>query len=194
MQRTIVNPIYKDTVTFIETSAETGGAYSLIELTLLPGGNNPPHMHTAFTETFTAIEGQLGLQLKTGRKLLNPGESYTVSKREVHNFFNAGNEEIKYRIRFIPGNPGMEAALCIAYGLATDGHTDKKGMPKSLLAAGLLMEMSNSYPAGFMSVIKPLFSFLARSARKNGLQHALIQKYCSPLKGVSTGLYAAVNG
>jgi hypothetical protein len=38
MERTIVNPIFKDTVTFIETAAESNGQVSDLELTLLPGG------------------------------------------------------------------------------------------------------------------------------------------------------------
>lgn len=178
MQRTIINPIYKDTVTFLETSAETGHQYSLAELTLLQGGGNPPHYHSAFTETFTAVKGILGLQLRKETIFLKPGEHYVVPIGEVHNFFNPGKEEIAFTIKFTPGHEGMEYALRIAYGLATEGLSDNKGMPKNLIAAALIMEMADSYPTGFFSVLKPFFSFLARKAKKKGVDKALILKYC----------------
>lgn len=178
MERTIINPIYKDTVTFLETSAETGHQYSLGELTLLPGGGNPPHYHTAFKETFTAVKGNLGLRLRNKEIFLRPGEHYVVPIGEVHNFFNPGKEEITFRVKFTPGHEGMEHALRIAYGLATDGLTDQKGMPKSLVAAALIMEMGNSYPTGFFSVLRPFLSYLARKAKKKGVDRALILKYC----------------
>lgn len=178
MQRTIINPIYKDTITFLETSTETGHKFSLGELTLLPGGGNPPHYHTAFSETFTAIKGVLGLRLRCEEIFLKPGEEYTVHIGEVHNFFNPGPEEITFHVKFTPGHEGMEHALRIAYGLATDGLTDKKGIPKSLIAAALIMDMSNSYPSGLFSVLKPLLSFLAKKAKKKGIDKALILKYC----------------
>lgn len=166
MQRTIVNPLFKDTVTFLKTSAETNGAYSQLEVTLRPQGGNLSHIHTAFEETFIAVKGILGLQLKEEVKFLKPGESYTVEKNEIHNFFNVGKKEITFRIIFEPGHEGMENTLRIAYGLAADGLTNKKGVPKNLFAAALIMEMSNSYPTGILASMKPLLSLLARRARK----------------------------
>ena len=68
MKRTIVNPIFKDTVTFIETAAESNGQVSDLELTLLPGGRNPLHYHKSYSETFTAIDGELGLGLAKRKK------------------------------------------------------------------------------------------------------------------------------
>jgi hypothetical protein len=38
MKRTIVNPIFKDTVTFLQTSAETNGRITDLEVTLMPKG------------------------------------------------------------------------------------------------------------------------------------------------------------
>jgi quercetin dioxygenase-like cupin family protein len=182
MKRTIVNPIYKDTVTFINTAAETGGAYTLLELTLLPGGRNPPHIHKAFTEKFTVIDGQLGLELKNGSRVLRPGESYTVKVNEVHNFFNPSDQEIRFQVLFTPGHSGIENALCIAYGLAADGLSDKKGRPKDFSIAALMMKMSDSYPKGLLSLLTPLLSMVAKRARKKGMEQRLVEKYCQPLK------------
>lgn len=148
------------------------------ELTLMPGGGNPPHIHTAFDETFTAVKGKLGLRLGKEKMLLQPGESFTVRKGEVHNFFNPGKEEIVFKIKFTPGHEGMEHLLRIAYGLAADGLTNKEGVPKSILVAALIMEMGDSYPTGLFYLLRPLLSLLAKRARKKGIEKALVDKYC----------------
>lgn len=75
--------------------------------------------------------------------------------------FNSSNQEIKFNVLFEPGHVGIENALRIAYGLAADGLADKKGNPKNLGVAALLMEMSNSYPTGVLSFITPFISLLA---------------------------------
>lgn len=178
MHRTIINPIYKDTITFLQTTKETGGDHSLHLLTLQPGGSNPPHIHTAFTETFTAVEGILGLQLRNKKVFLRPGESYVVQRNELHNFFNPNDKTIVFRVKFLPGHEGMEYALRIVYGLAWDGKTTKKGMPKSLFVAALLMDMSNSYMTGLATVLRPLLGLLAKRARNKGIDKVLMQKYC----------------
>jgi hypothetical protein len=63
MKKVIVNPIFRDTVTFIKTSAETKEQFTEAELTLMPGGRNPLHYHLSYSETFTAIDGELGVGL-----------------------------------------------------------------------------------------------------------------------------------
>lgn len=178
MQRTFVNPHYKDSITFLQTAKETGGKYSLHLLVLQPGGSNPPHIHTAFTETFTAVDGILGLQLHNKKVYLKPGESYVVRRNEVHNFFNPNKETIRFRIEFLPGHEGMEQALQIAYGLARDGKTNKKGIPASLPVAALLMDMSNSYMTGLAAALQPLIGWLAKWARKKGIDKKLKETYC----------------
>lgn len=59
MKKTVVNPIFKDTCTFLQTSAEANGAFSEMEVTLGPNGGNPLHRHAGFAETFLPIEGNL---------------------------------------------------------------------------------------------------------------------------------------
>jgi quercetin dioxygenase-like cupin family protein len=62
LPRTITNPLIGDTVTFLETSEETNGAYTLVEVTLAAGGGNGLHYHLDFDEEFEVIEGVLGVQ------------------------------------------------------------------------------------------------------------------------------------
>ncbi|MDN5859957.1 MAG: hypothetical protein L0H84_15185, partial [Pseudonocardia sp.] len=42
---------------FLADAADTGGAYSLMEVTALPGAEPPPHMHNAEDEAFYILDG-----------------------------------------------------------------------------------------------------------------------------------------
>jgi quercetin dioxygenase-like cupin family protein len=178
MQRTIINPVFKDSITFLQTAAETKGTFAEHVLTLAPGGGNPLHTHSAFTETFIAVKGLLGIQLKGKRKILLPGESYIVRRGEPHSFFNNGDEPIIFKVIHRPGHTGMENMLRILYGLAADGLTNKKGIPKNIYTIALLAQMGDSRIAGPLSVLNPLMGWLAKRAQQKGMDKALLQRYC----------------
>ncbi|MBC8033021.1 MAG: cupin domain-containing protein [Chitinophagaceae bacterium] len=176
-KRVFVNPAYKDKVTVLKTSAETGGAYSLGELEVAPGGGNPMHTHDAFEETFTAISGVLGVVLHDKKYLLQPGESITVPINAPHHFFNSTNETVTCHVRFTPGHEDFVKGLAISYGLARDGATTKKGVPKSLTHLALLISLTNTKPTGLMGWLFPLFRSLAKKAKAKGIEGALLDKY-----------------
>lgn len=179
MKRKIINPIIKDTITFIKTSEESSGAVTEMELTLMPNGNNFPHYHKQFSETFTVLEGSLGLTLQNSEKrILTKNESYTVAPLKAHSFYNPSNVEIKFNVKITPGHKGFEDSLRILYGLAEDGLTNKKGIPKSLTHIAIIGDLSDSNIAGFMKVLMPLLTFLLKRAKRNGDYAKLIQKYC----------------
>lgn len=179
MKRTIYNPVLQDTVVFVKTAAETHGAVSELEITLLPGGGTPLHYHTSYTETFTALTGTLGLELKRGRRLLlAPGESYVVKKGEVHRFFNPGDAPITFRNEVHAGHEGFENALRILYGLASDGLYSDQGIPKSLTHLAVCGLMSDMRLPGLGALATPLFRLLAARARKRGIEQQLLDAYC----------------
>jgi quercetin dioxygenase-like cupin family protein len=177
-QRTIVNPIFKDSCTFLQTSAETNGKFSEMEFTLGPGGGNPVHRHTGFTETFTAIDGNLGLSLNGREIVLKLGETVTVKRGEVHRFYNKSKQEVKFNVVITPGHAGAENMLRIMYGLAQDGMTDKKGVPKSLKTIAVVGELGDSSLAGFLSILTPILKVIAAYARREGHDKMLLEKYC----------------
>jgi mannose-6-phosphate isomerase-like protein (cupin superfamily) len=55
--RRIENRVQGDAVTFLETSDETGGERTLIELEAAPGGGTTPHYHLTYSEGFRVREG-----------------------------------------------------------------------------------------------------------------------------------------
>jgi quercetin dioxygenase-like cupin family protein len=177
-KRVFENPVFGDKATFLKTADETGGAYTLIEIELAPGGGNSLHTHTQFTETFRPKEGPITLECNKIEKTLQPGESFTVPKKAVHLFKNPTEKKVILEVELRPGNAGFEKAIKIAYGLATDGLTNKKGIPTNFFHLAILSSCSGTIPAGFISVIVPLMKWVATRARKKGIEQELIKKYC----------------
>lgn len=179
MQRTIVNPIIKDTVTFLQTAEESGGKISEADITLMPEGKNPLHYHKTYAETFTAIDGELGLKLgRKDTKILRAGESYTVEPMSLHSFFNPTDKEIKFNVKLRPGHTGFENSLRILYGLAADGLTNNKSIPKSLKHTAIIVCMSDMNAPGLLTFLYPLLKRIANKAKANGEEQKLMDKYC----------------
>ncbi len=179
MKRHLVNPVIKDTATFIQTAAESCGKVSEADFTLMPGGGNPFHYHTTYTETFTALEGELGLYAgKKQRIVLKPGETYTVQPKQLHRFFNPGNTENKFKVTLNPGHEGMENALRILYGMAADGLTNKNSIPKSIKHLAIIGYTSDMRIPGLPELLFPLLKWIAKRAIAKGEYQKLIDKYC----------------
>ncbi|MBC7920695.1 MAG: cupin domain-containing protein [Ferruginibacter sp.] len=179
LERTIVNPIFKDTATFLKRASETGGKYTECEVTLLPGGKNVPHIHKKYSETFTALQGSLGVKAGGKTIILKPGETFTVTIGTVHCFFNPGTETIRFNIILAPGFEGFEYMLRMLYGMARDGQTDKKGLPKRLALTALIAEIGDTSLPGIFVLLAPLLRFLAARARKRGEEQRLMNTYCN---------------
>jgi quercetin dioxygenase-like cupin family protein len=178
MKRTISNPIIKDTVTFLQTSASSGGRITEMELTLHPAGGNPLHHH-GYLEKFTAIDGDLGLRLgKKDQKILRTGESFIVVPGALHCFFNPTDREIRFSVQVEPACEGLEYFLRILYGLAEDGLTDRNSRPKSIKHTAILLCMGDVHVPGFIAVIYPLLKLLAKRAKANGDEQKLVENYC----------------
>jgi hypothetical protein len=62
--QTLVNPVTGERMTFIRTSADTGGEYVLVELRAEPDAFvAAAHVHPGQTETFEAVSGTLGAKV-----------------------------------------------------------------------------------------------------------------------------------
>ncbi len=176
--RTIVNPVIKDTVTFLETAAETGGKQTRVQVTLMPGGGTPPHYHKFLTETFEVISGNLGLEVDGKPVQLGEGKAVTVFPGMIHRFFNDGTEPVTFLTTITPGSRGFEQSLHILYGLAADGRTNKKAVPRSLTHLAIISDISDMHTTGFLALLNPLLRRLARKAKQSGAYTALVQRYC----------------
>jgi mannose-6-phosphate isomerase-like protein (cupin superfamily) len=165
----ISNPITGERITFLKTSADTGGELLSVEVELPPRARGvPPHYHLAQTERFETLEGTLDVHVG-GRDLrLLPGEPAEVSPRVIHRFWNGSERPARFSCDI--RNPGrIETSLEAAHGLARDGKTNEKGVPRNPFQLALLFELSESYLAGPpVPIQRAMSGALARVARLLG--------------------------
>jgi hypothetical protein len=119
----------------------------------------------------------LGVVFDKRKVYLRPGDSVTVPINTPHCFFNDGHQTIICHIRFDPAHEGFIKGLAIGYGLSRDGKTNGKGIPANPLHLGLLMALTDTRPTGPVRLVMPFFNWLARRARKKGLEEALLRQY-----------------
>lgn len=172
-ERTFSNPAIKDVVTFVQTSDESGGELTHLEITLGPGGGNGLHRHLSFSEEFKVLEGKLGVQVGKQSIQLAEGESEVASLGTNHRFFNESAKPVRFYVFLRPGHSGFEKGLQAAYGLARDGKVSSKGIPKNPLHLALIAEMTDTKPAGPMSILNPVLHRLAQTARRKHVDQEL---------------------
>lgn len=126
--RRIYNPVQKDAVTFLQTAEESGGVRTLIELEVASGGGNMLHYHKTFDEHFTAVSGEVGVQIGKETFTLKPGESAIAPAMSLHRWYNLTAETAIVRVELLPGSAAFERGLHIGYGLAHDGFVNKQGV------------------------------------------------------------------
>jgi quercetin dioxygenase-like cupin family protein len=178
VNRTFGNPAINDVATFLKTSEETNGEYTLIEIELGKSDGPPLHYHNAFSETFRVQDGVLYLQVGKKMHTLKVGESVIVPRGTNHRFYNESEEKVKFQITLNPGHTGMENFLKILYGLASDGLSDKKGKPKKFAHLAVALVISDSNAPGWMSLLSPVIRSVARRAKKDGTEKWLLDTYC----------------
>lgn len=92
-----------DTLWFKATSAETDGAYTVIEVNSLPGNGPPPHLHENEDESIYVIDGEFEILLGAKTMRAEPGGFVFVPKRTVHRFRCIGDGPGKVLLHFTPG-------------------------------------------------------------------------------------------
>jgi quercetin dioxygenase-like cupin family protein len=178
-KRIFINPAINDTATFIKTSNETNGVYTLVEIELGKSDGPPLHYHNAFSEDFQVQEGILYLQVGKEKKILHAGESVNVAAGTAHRFYNETDEKVKFNITFKPGHTGMENFIKIMYGLSADGLSDKNGKPNNFAHLAVVLVNSDSNASGWMSLLSPIIRLVAKRAKKNGTEKWLLDRYCN---------------
>lgn len=177
MERKIYNPIQKDTVTFLKTSADTNGQYTLVEVELADGGGVGLHYHKTYSEKFDCLEGEVQVQLGKTMYTLIAGQSATAEPTVNHLFRNRSGKPCTFRVELRPANRGFEQSLQIGYGLASDGKCKPNGFPKDKLALAWLFDISESNLPGWMSIFEFILRAQARKARKKGIDKMLVEQY-----------------
>jgi mannose-6-phosphate isomerase-like protein (cupin superfamily) len=176
-KRRYYNPIQKDYATFLETSEETGGQYTLLEVEVAPGGGNTPHYYLAYDEHFEVLKGTLEVLVDKEILTLRPGQKTVAPKNVLHRFRNPAEEPVEFLVELRPGHAGFEKAIKVAYGLASDSLVSANGVPRNPYYTAVLLEWSDMRLPGVFTVAEPLFRLLAKRAQRKGIDKELEAKY-----------------
>ena len=85
------------------SSDQTGGAYSLFEVTVGAGGGEGPHIQHREDECFYVLEGRFGFAVEGEQIEAGPGSLVYVPKGVLHAFKNAGETTGRMLVSQTPG-------------------------------------------------------------------------------------------
>lgn len=104
-------------------SADTEGAYCVMELTLPPGGGAPQHVHHREDEVITVVEGTLTVTSADGKDhAAQAGSVVRLPKGARHAFRNATDAPVRVLITTIPG--GLDNYFAALGALGKDATQD----------------------------------------------------------------------
>ena len=90
-------------VTYKVTAGQTGGAYSLFEETVQPGGGATPHIHHREDECFYVVEGEIAFHVDEETVLAGSGSLVYVPRGTVHAYTNTGMAPARVLDLLTPG-------------------------------------------------------------------------------------------
>ena len=100
---TIENPVAGERIVFLETSRETNGQAVVFETFVQPDGFvAASHAHPRQEERFEILSGTLGLRVGEEKIVAGPGETVTIPARTPYRFWNAGDEDARFRCEVRP--------------------------------------------------------------------------------------------
>jgi len=120
-------------------SEDTGGAYSIVEVTSPPQGGPPPHIHHNVDETLYVAEGEVEVLLGDGTTRASAGALAYVPKGTLHTFKTIGTSASRVVSLVSPG--GFEKFFLEAGDPATEGSSAPEGEPD----VGRIMEIGQKY-------------------------------------------------
>ena len=176
------NPLTGEKAILVESPEETAGARIVADFTVEEGGFVPGgvHLHDNCSEHFEVLQGRITFVINGEERMLGPGERETVQPGAAHRWWNAGEGEVRARVRVEPALRFAEAIL-IMWGLCADGHTNAEGRPSPLLGALLATryraEIRFEEPPQLVQRI--LLPPLAAIARLRGMERT-IDRYLDP--------------
>ena len=94
---------------FLMTSADTGGAFALLEVTAPPQSAVPLHVHTREDETFFILDGTIEAECGGCELTLHRNETARLPRNVPHSYRNPDDSPARYLVLITPG--GFEKCL-----------------------------------------------------------------------------------
>jgi len=164
------NPVTLERAVIVELPWLNDEGRVVADLTALPGARVAgEHLHPALHERFSVRGGELTMLRDGQRSVLRAGEEAHIEPGVWHDWWNAGDVDAVVRVEITPGERFAHMIETL-FGLAREGHVDKRGMPDPLQLALFATEFSDvavfrKPPAAVQRV---LFGALAPIARRRG--------------------------
>jgi len=163
----IENPVTGERMTFIRTSAQTGGALAEMDLELSPtAALAAEHIHLHQEEKFHVLEGLIRVRCGGDDSVRAAGETVVVPAGSPHAWAPEGKAGARVRITFTPG-ADIEQFFDEFFRLGREGRTNAKGMPSPFATArlGLAHEMYLAKPPVPVPLQRAAFRVLAGAGR-----------------------------
>ena len=178
----LVHPVTGERIVFRKRSRDTGGELLEATLVLAPRGFiAAEHVHPNQEERFEVTGAPVKFRIAGKEQLVQPGEVAVVPAGTPHIWWNPSPDEASTLVQFRPALD-TETFFETFFGLASDGKTNKKGLPNPLQMAVLARAYSREMqlPPRTQRVFGPLSMLMAPIARALGYR-ARYDKYSGPL-------------
>ena len=135
----ILNPRTGQRTIFLQTAADTGGAYLRME-TFHPAGQpaEPEHVHPFQTSSCKVLSGRLHFRVAGTERLVSAGETIDIPRNVPHYFWNEDEIEARAVQEFHPALHS-EDFFDTYFALARAGKLTDKGIPANLLHLAVLL-------------------------------------------------------
>jgi quercetin dioxygenase-like cupin family protein len=141
---TIESPKIGQTITFLATARDTGGAELVIEARLRPGAFMPPHRHLHQDEMFEVLAGTGTFTVAGQRIVAQAGERVHIPTGVAHRFRNRSDEDVHVRATLRPALRTEELFERL-FRLGAQGKVNKLGAPGPLTTARLIREFRDEF-------------------------------------------------
>jgi quercetin dioxygenase-like cupin family protein len=178
----IVNNLTGERVVTLIGTGDGQGDRLAADLRVRPGGGVVgEHYHPSLTERFRIVEGRLEVNLDGERQILEAGADVTIPPRMVHDWSNASQEEeARVLVEVRPGRR-FELMVTTLFGLANDGKSNAKGLPRPAQLAVLANEFADivRFTKPPIAVQRLIFGSLALIGRARGYR-GYYREYLEP--------------
>jgi quercetin dioxygenase-like cupin family protein len=138
-----VNPVTLERAIVVELPWSNDEGRVIADVTALPGARVAgEHLHPALLEVFSVQQGELTV-MRDGRKsVLRAGDRVEIEPGVWHDWWNEGDVDAIVRVEITPGERFVHMIETL-FGLAREGHLNKRGMPHPLQLALFATEFSD---------------------------------------------------
>jgi quercetin dioxygenase-like cupin family protein len=134
------HPVTGERLVWRKVASDTAGELLEADLFARPGAFvAAEHVHPNQEERFEVVSGVMAVRINGEERTLRPGDVAVVPPGTPHTWWNAGSEEVHVRGEVKPALRTQQFFEKF-FGLAKDGKTNRRGLPKPLQLALLMRE------------------------------------------------------